>query len=128
MRLNTLNLSQPQNTFKGKFHFTGRNWTKQLQDHLIKNQELFKDLTENRDVFVRVSRRTSFKNNIYQSKGDKLYKVKFSSVKEGSKLGVLLDKLHLNRRVSLTNNYYTERALMGRVDELHADRVISLLS
>ena len=121
------NLSQSQNTFNGGFYLKGSKWPQYLKEKLIKNQGLFDELTAKNDVFVRLKCGTAYSSNLYHTKGDKIYKIIFSKAKEGSKIGQILDKLHLKRRVSLTHNYYTERAIMGRIDSSHANAVISEL-
>ncbi|MBR1372963.1 hypothetical protein IJ556_00750 [bacterium] len=98
-----------QNSFQGRLIMIKPNkWPDTLLYTMERNQDLFKKLTDGYDVVVRLSKRTSHSEDLNHYRGQKLYKIKISLVKEGSKIAKFLDSLHLLPRRGMTYSYHSE--------------------
>lgn len=117
-----LPISTNQPSFNGNITLKG-NWPERLENSFL-NNELIKDMFSKYDVVARLSTKKAPVSNLHHHKGQKLYKIRFSFLKENSKFDKILDSLHLKTRHPMTCNYHSEMGTEFCMDKMHLDRVL----
>ncbi len=111
--MNVLTINQNTN-FQGKAIAKGKKWTPELKQ-AFENCEYLKNFMDGYNIVGRISTRKASGKNIAHEKGQTLYRIKMSLVKESSKLAEFLDRLHLLKRVKLTQSYHSEQGNLDKI-------------
>lgn len=123
MNITPINVTDP--SFNGKMIKRGFGWTYSLNGAYNRASE-FKTLADSHDVVARISSKTVNNNQDYNHfKGQKVYKLKLSFLKENSKLDKIKDFFGLLPRYSLTQDYHSEHGLINRFTEEYVSRLKS---
>ena len=120
MKISQVNYNTP--TFNGKILTKGK-WPVELKQAFEENQGLFSEFADQGyDVVARLSKSRASKNSFNFTKGDLLYKIKLSFLKENSIISKILDFLHLLPRLGFTKHFHSLFGNRRCLDTEHLDR------
>ncbi len=121
MNITPINSITP--TFNGKIIKKGFSCSQSI-DNAFNQFADIKPLADSQDVVARLSSRKVYKTRDRNHfPGQTVYKLKFSFLKENSKLDKIKDFLGLIPRYSLTKHYHSECGLVNRFSKEYADRL-----
>ncbi len=109
--------------FSGRMIKKGFGWTNNLSQAYSRFTEL-NNFAQNRDIVARISTKkvhSKYDSNHYR--GQTIYKLKLSFLKEHSLKEKVKDLLGLIPRHSLTRNYHSEYELINRFNKEYADKL-----
>lgn len=107
-----------QTSFQGNLIIKNSLKNETIKKHLLNLDSVsLKNMLKGHDVIVRSKTRYSKYADLRHFKGQELYKIVFSQVKEGSKIDKLLDILHFKPRKTLTYHYHSEDGILNRLNE-----------
>lgn len=110
----------PQTSFGGQVIAKGAICNPQALTNLCsENTEKLLEMLNGHNLIVRQSSKTIRKNTENFFKGDKVYKLIVSRVKENSILSSIADALHLIPRYSITQHYHRKPYLPQCIDHSH---------